>query len=80
MSDVERIPGFYDFVSDRIGGTHPVNPEHKFDDDLGLDSLEIIELVMDVERKYDVEIDDTAVEKLTTVSELETLILEKLKP
>ena len=38
-----------------------------FTDDLGADSLDIVELVMAFEEEFDIEIPDEAAEKITTV-------------
>jgi len=38
--------------------------------DLGLDSLDVIQVVMEVEVRYNVEIDDSVYEKAKTVKEL----------
>ena len=44
-----------------------VTEEASFIDDLGADSLDIIELVMAFEEEFGVEIPDDAAEKITTV-------------
>ena len=44
-----------------------VVPEAKFIDDLGADSLDIVELIMAMEEEFDVEISDDEAEKLVTV-------------
>ena len=44
-----------------------VNPESKFIDDLGADSLDTVELVMAFEEKFNVEIPDDAAETILTV-------------
>lgn len=44
-----------------------VRPEASFTDDLGADSLDIVELVMAFEEEFDVEIPDDDAEKITTV-------------
>ena len=41
----------------------------KFIDDLGLDSLDMVELVMELEEECGIEIPDEDAEKLTTVGE-----------
>ena len=43
-------------------------PEASFIDDLGADSLDIVELVMAMEEEFDVEIPDEDAEKLQTVA------------
>ena len=44
-----------------------VTEEASFIDDLGADSLDIVELVMAFEEEFSVEIPDDAAEKITTV-------------
>ncbi len=44
-----------------------VKPEASFVDDLGADSLDVVELVMALEEEFGLEISDEEAEKLTTV-------------
>lgn len=44
-----------------------VKPEASFVDDLGADSLDVVELVMALEEEFGVEISDEDAEKLSTV-------------
>ncbi len=51
-----------------------VNPDEikedsKFVEDLGADSLDVVELVMALEEKFDIEIPDADAEKIATVSD-----------
>lgn len=46
-----------------------VTPEASFIDDLGADSLDIVELVMAFEEEFNVEIPDDAAEKISTVKD-----------
>ncbi|MEP3227533.1 MAG: acyl carrier protein [Parasphingorhabdus sp.] len=46
-----------------------VNEEAAFIDDLGADSLDIVELVMAFEEEFSVEIPDDAAEKIATVKD-----------
>ena len=46
-----------------------VTQEASFIDDLGADSLDIVELVMAFEEEFGVEIPDDAAEKITTVGD-----------
>ena len=51
-----------------------VNPEEikedsKFVEDLGADSLDVVELVMALEEKFDIEIPDADAEKIATVGD-----------
>ena len=47
-----------------------VVPEAKFIDDLGADSLDIVELIMALEDEYGIEIPDEDAEKLTSVGKV----------
>ena len=46
-----------------------VVPEAKFVDDLGADSLDLVELVMALEDEYGIEIPDEDAEKIVTVGD-----------
>ncbi|AFZ59536.1 acyl carrier protein [Anabaena cylindrica FACHB-243] len=50
--------------------TDKVEPNASFTDDLGADSLDIVELVMALEEEFDIEIPDEAAEKILTVQEV----------
>lgn len=51
-----------------------VKIESRFVDDLGADSLDVVELVMALEEKFGIEIPDEAAEKITTVGDVVTYI------
>jgi acyl carrier protein len=46
-----------------------VIPDASFVDDLGADSLDLVELIMSMEEEFDVEISDEDAEKLVTVGD-----------
>lgn len=46
-----------------------VSPQSKFVEDLGADSLDVVELVMALEDEFDLEIPDEQAEKIATVGE-----------
>ena len=46
-----------------------MKPEAKFVDDLGADSLDLVELVMALEEEYNMEISDEDAEKILTVGD-----------
>lgn len=56
-----------------------VVPEAKFIDDLGADSLDIVELVMALEDVYGIEIPDEDAEKIETVGDAVKYIEEHMK-
>jgi acyl carrier protein len=51
-----------------------VTPEASFIEDLGADSLDIVELVMALEEEYEMEISDEDAEKIKTVQDVITYI------
>ena len=58
-------------VVDRLGVDEAeVKAEASFKDDLGADSLDVVELVMELEDEFDLEISDEDAEKITTVQEV----------
>lgn len=59
-------------VSDR-----PVTQESHFQNDLGADSLDTVELVMALEEKFEIDIPDEAAEGITTVGEAVAYIREQ---
>lgn len=57
-----------EIICEQLGvALEEVNPQASFIDDLGADSLDIVELIMALEEEYDLEIPDEEAEKLTTV-------------
>jgi acyl carrier protein len=54
-----------------------VTPEKSFQDDLGADSLETVELVMALEEDFGIEISDEDAEKIRTVGDAVDFILAK---
>lgn len=47
-----------------------INTESSFLDDLGADSLDIVELIMALEEEFDIEIPDADAEKVSTVGDV----------
>ena len=54
-----------------------VKPESSFQNDLGADSLDTVELVMALEEAFDIEIPDEAAEGITTVGDAVKYIEDK---
>jgi acyl carrier protein len=55
-----------------------ITPEASFTEDLGADSLDTVELVMEFEKEFDLTIADEDAEKITTVGDAVKYISEKL--
>ncbi|SHM09302.1 acyl carrier protein [Caldanaerovirga acetigignens] len=57
-------------IADQLGiDEDEVVPEASFIDDLGADSLDIVELIMAFEEEFDLEIPDEDAEKIKTVQD-----------
>ena len=68
-----------EIVMDRLNAEEDqIKPEASFVEDLGADSLDIVELIMGIEEEFDIEIPDEDAEKLTTVGEAMSYVKAKL--
>ena len=56
-----------------------VTEEASFIDDLGADSLDLVELIMALEEEFDIEIPDTDAEKVVTVADVVEYIKENVQ-
>ncbi|NLX70900.1 MAG: acyl carrier protein [Clostridiales bacterium] len=60
-----------DIIVEQLGVDEgEVTLESKFIDDLGADSLDIVELIMALEEEFDMEIPDEEAEKISTVGDV----------
>ena len=66
-------------VVDRLGvDESEVKLEASFRDDLGAESLDVVELVMELEDEFDMEISDEDAEKIATVGDAISYIESKV--
>ena len=66
-------------VIDRLGvDESEVKVEASFREDLGADSLDVVELVMELEDEFDMEISDEDAEKIATVGDAISYIEAKV--
>ncbi len=62
-------------IVDKLGVDETeVNPEANFIQDLGADSLDTVELIMEFEKEFDVSIPDEQAEKIQTVGQAITYL------
>ena len=68
MSDIaSRVKAI---IVDKLGvDESEVTPEASFTNDLGADSLDTVELIMEFEKEFDLAIPDDEAEKISTVGE-----------
>jgi acyl carrier protein len=72
---VERVTKV---IVDRLGvDESEVKMEASFRDDLGADSLDVVELVMELEDEFDMEISDEDAEQISTVGSAVSYIESK---
>src|SRR6476660_3264291 len=70
-----------DIIVEQLGvNPEQVTPQASFIEDLGADSLDIVELVMAFEEEFSVEVPDEDAEKLQTVGDVIKYIEERAKP
>ncbi|MFI5358850.1 MAG: acyl carrier protein [Halanaerobiales bacterium] len=68
-----------DIIVEELGvDPEEVTPEASFIDDLGADSLDVVELVMAFEEEFDLEIPDEDAENIKTVQDAVDYIEENL--
>ena len=69
-----------DIIVEQLGvNPEQVTPQASFIEDLGADSLDIVELVMAFEEEFGVEVPDEEAEKLQTVQDVIDYIKDKAK-
>lgn len=69
-----------EIIMDKLGVEESqIAPEASFTNDLGADSLDIVELVMGFESSFGISIPDEDAEKITTVGDAVKYLSEKVK-
>ena len=67
MEEFERVKAV---IVDQLGADESaVTPEASFVDDLGADSLDVVQIVMQLEDIFGIEIPDDAIENIVTVGD-----------
>ena len=68
------------FLSDQLGiDPADIRPESKVIDDLGADSLDLVELLTEMESEYNIIITDERARELTTVGEIAAFLEELIR-
>ena len=80
MSTEEVFEKVKAIIVEQLGATEAsVTMEASFIDDLGADSLDIVELVMALEEEFNIEIPDSDAEKVVTVGDVVDYIKENVQ-
>ena len=79
MSSEEVFEKVKEIIVEQLGVTESsVTNDASFIDDLGADSLDIVELIMALEEEFDMEIPDADAEKIVTVNDVVEYIKDNL--
>ena len=79
MKKEEVLSRLKEIITERLDVEEDqIVPEATFVEDLGADSLDIVELIMGIEEEFDIEIPDENAEKLTSVGEALNYTLSKI--
>jgi len=77
MADIEQR--VREIIADQLGESiENITPEKDFVQDLGADSLDVVELVMALEEEFGIEIPEEDAEKIKTVGDAIEYIKQKL--
>ncbi len=76
MATIDKLR---DIIVEELGvSPEEVKPEARFIEDLGADSIGLMELVMKLEEEFGLKIPDEDIEKITTVGDALKYVEEKL--
>ena len=79
MSSEEIFKRVKEIVVEQLGVVEDsVTSEASFIDDLGADSLDIVELIMALEEEFDLEIPDEEAEKIVTIDDVGKYIKDNI--
>lgn len=79
MSSEEVFEKVKNIIVEQLGVTETsVTEDASFIDDLGADSLDIVELIMALEEEFEIEIPDSDAEKVVTVGDVVDYIKENV--
>ena len=72
--------GLREIMAARLGlRAEQLVPEARLVEDLGLDSLDAVELAISVERKFDIEVPEEELTKLKTVADMVALVQSRVQ-
>jgi len=79
LVDSELSERIRDLVAEQLGvDPSELSPDANILEDLGADSLDVVEMVMAIEEAFDIEISDEDAESMRTVGDVEAYVSERL--
>ena len=80
MATQDVANGLREIMAARLGlPPEQLVPEARLVEDLGLDSLDAVELAISVERKFDIEVPEEELTKLKTVADMVALVESRVR-
>jgi acyl carrier protein len=80
-SQVELVKRLRELVAVQLGiDLHEVVPDARILDDLGADSLDVVELVMALEEAFAIIVPDEAIAAMSTIGDVERYVLSRAEP
>ena len=67
-----------EMIEEMSGENTKISPEMRLMADIGFDSLDIVDLIFDLENEFEIEIEDEELEKIRTVADLVNIIEKKI--
>ena len=75
MSATDVAASLREVMADRLGiAPEQITPEARLVEDLGLDSLDAVELAIAVERRFEIEVAEEELARLQTVADMLALV------
>ena len=79
MSEKEIYAKFVEIIQEHDSSKLHVTPELNLKEELGVDSVDLMEFIINLEEAFDIEIPDEYMDNFKTISDVVTYIHEKLK-
>ena len=79
MSEKEIYAKFVEIIQEHDSSKLHVTPELNLKEELGVDSVDLMEFIINLEEAFDIEIPDEDMDNFKTISDVVTYIHEKLK-
>lgn len=79
MSEKEIYAKIVEVIQEHEGADFSVSPELSLKDELGVDSVDLMEFIIDLEDTFAIEIPDEHIDHFKNISDIVTYIYGKLK-